>query len=129
MRNDNKWPSTFEAEVRQLRAENTELALQVLASEGQAVEAYAEAKALRRDYSLMQIDRNNLRSLLDATEAKVDELHDKLDGVEAEAKALRARVQELEAALQQICNGNSLSPMTLAGVQYIARAALQQEGK
>lgn len=45
--------------------------------------AEAEAKALRRDYGLMQIDRNNLRSLLDATEAKVDELHDKLEDAQS----------------------------------------------
>jgi hypothetical protein len=40
-------PSRREDECKALHEQNTELALQVLASEGQAVEAYAEAKALR----------------------------------------------------------------------------------
>lgn len=60
----------------------------------------AEVQDLRRDYGVMQTDRNNLRSLLDGTEAKVDELHEKLEDAEAEAKALRARVADLEAALK-----------------------------
>lgn len=42
-------PSTFEAECRELKAHNRELTLQVLASDGQASDAYQEAKARRAD--------------------------------------------------------------------------------
>lgn len=66
---------------------------------GYPSDALDEAKALRRDYSLLQIDRNNLRSLLDATEAKVDEIHDKLEAAEDQAKALRAEVERLRYVL------------------------------
>jgi len=102
----------------------------------------AEAKELRRDYSLLQIDRNNLRSLLDATEAKVDELHDKLDDAQSEAKALRARVAVLEAVLGRLvmCEDAEFYPSAIEkGSPYCvdfeewhkeARAALNiQEGE
>ena len=99
-------PSTWEGEAKALREQNTELALQVLASDGQAAEAHEarliaedQAKALRRDYALMKTDRNNLRSLLDQAEANVDELHDKLETAEDQTKALQARVAKLEAAV------------------------------
>ena len=61
-----------------------------------------ECKALRRDYSLLQIDRNNLRSLLDATEAKVDEIHDKLEAAEDQAKALRAENARLQREVDRL---------------------------
>lgn len=59
-----------------------------------------EVEALRRDYGLMKTDRNNLRSLLDEAEDKADKLHDKLEDAQSEAKALRARVAELEAGIK-----------------------------
>lgn len=102
-------PSTWEGEAKALREQNTELALQVLASDGQAADAHEarliaedQAKALRRDYALMKTDRNNLRSLLDQAEANVDELHDKLETAEDQTKALQARVAKLEAVLGKL---------------------------
>lgn len=73
-----------------------------------AQQAIDEAKALRRDYGLLQIDRNNLRNLLDATEAKVDELHGKLEAVEAEAKALHEQnlILRTNAHADAECIGN-----------------------
>jgi chromosome segregation ATPase len=65
-----------------------------------AQQAIDEAKALRRDYGLIQIDRNNLRNLLDEAEDEAEKLRDKLEAAEAEAKALRAGQLNLK---QQRC--------------------------
>lgn len=69
------------AEVAQLKAEKQELALQALAAEGQAVEAYKAQLSAESTASWAEIRANQAIN---------------------EAKALRARVQELEAALREI---------------------------
>lgn len=72
------------AEVAQLKAEKQELALQALAAEGQAEEAYKAQLSAESTASWAEIRANQAIN---------------------EAKALRARVQELEAALQEIVDG------------------------
>ena len=71
-------PSTRPQEVEQLRAERQELAMQVLAAEGQAEEAYRAQQQAESAASWADIKANQAIN---------------------EAKALRARVQELQAAL------------------------------
>lgn len=68
--------STWEAEAKALREQNTELALQVLAAEGQAEEAYKAQQQAESVASWADIRANQAIN---------------------EAKALRARVAELEA--------------------------------
>lgn len=89
-------PSTWPQEVAQLRSENLELALQALASEGQAAEAYeaqlvaeAEAKALRVENSRLIEERDRALAWRDKDwQASQDNT------------ALRARVEELGVALR-----------------------------
>lgn len=76
-------PSTWEIECKQLRAQNTELAMQLLAADSQAEEAYQA-----------QLSAESLASW---NEIRAQQAID-------EAKALRERVAELEAALTRIKN-------------------------
>lgn len=108
-------PSTWQQEVEQLRAHNGELALQVLASDGQAAEAHtAQLKA-----------QEETRWQMIRAQQAIDE-----------AKALRARVATLEAALREVIDMTdeiAKAPMTADRwadrIEDLARAALQQEAK
>ena len=98
-------PSTWEAECEQLRAQNGELALQVLASDGQAAEAHtAQLKA-----------QEETRWQMIRAQQAIDE-----------AKALRERVAQLEAALERFVAHypNGINPM-LDDAEIEARAALE----
>lgn len=101
-------PSTRPQEVEQLRAEKRELAMQVLAAEGQAEEAYRAQQQAESAASWADIKANQAIN---------------------EAKALRARVQELEDGLGRIVALCDACPGVADGAGEIARAALQkQEG-
>lgn len=74
-------PSTWEAEAKALRQQNAELALQVLAAEGQAEEAYQAQLSAESAASWSDIMANQAVN---------------------EVKALRAQVQELEKVLSEV---------------------------
>jgi hypothetical protein len=100
-------PSTWAQKVEQLQEKVTELAMLVLATEGQAEEAY-QAQLKAQEETRWQMIR---------AQQAIDE-----------AKALRARVAELEYALRAIA-GLEAWPDNMMGDKDIARAALQQEAK
>jgi chromosome segregation ATPase len=101
-------PSTWAQEVEQLQEKVTELAMLVLAAEGQAEEAY-QAQLKAQEETRWQMIR---------AQQAIDE-----------AKALRERVATLEAALGKIVILCHTYPGIADGAGEIARAALQQETK
>ena len=110
-------PSTWEAECAALREQNTELALQVLASGGQAEEAYQAQLSAESAASWANI---------------------KAEQAITEAKALRARVQELEAFAKECASytctchegfvgRQMVNPSCMAGeIGYLAQEVLGQ---
>lgn len=127
-------PSTFEAECKQLRAENEEL---------------------KRDYTIIKADRNNLRKLIDQADETAEKNEETIQtlqevnvAIRAENEHLRERVAELEAALSRLATAQCFGDGATLGVHLpshpigreviarmeFARAALQptgstQEGK
>lgn len=102
--------------IERLRAQNTELALQALASDGQAEEAYQAQLSAESAASWANI--------------KAEQAIAEVKMLRVENEALRARVEALEAALGKIIlTTHAQSGAVVQSCRQIARAALQQEGE